>query len=358
MSATFVAAFGSEPAATAQAPARANLLGEHTDYNDGFVLPTPLPYVTTVSVGPGAQDGVIEAHAARFRETKTRPLDAPAAGDWLDYPLGCVRVLMKGGTPVPGLRLSIDSDIPMGAGISSSAALEVATLRALRQWLGLSLDDMAIAKLGQQAESSYVGMPCGIMDQMVSALGTPGQALFLDTRSLDHRLVGLPGSHRLAVVHSGVTHRLTEGGYRQRRSECEQAAAALGVRSLRELDVADLARVEALPEPLNRRARHVVTENRRVLDGVAALERGDAAAFGRLMVESHRSQQHDYAVSVPEIDALVDSALRHGAVGARLTGGGFGGCIIALIEDMAAWWPVVASENPAAKLIFPRSLTS
>lgn len=337
---------------SARAPARANMLGEHTDYNDGFVLPTPLPYFTTVTVAPGNQAGMIEAHAARFDQTLVRPLDSPRQGDWLDYPLGCVHTLRASGVDVPALRLTIESDIPMGAGISSSAALEVATLRALRRWLDLPLDDEAIALLGQRAEAEYVGMPCGIMDQMVSSLGTPGQALFLDTRSLTHRLIALPASHQLAVVHSGVTHRLTEGGYRQRRSECEQAAAALGVPSLR--DIEDLSRIDTLPEPLNRRARHVVTENRRVLDGVASLERGDAVRFGRLMVESHASQRDDYAVSVPEIDTLVDSALRHGAIGARLTGGGFGGCIIALVEDVTAWWPAVQADSPQAKLVFPR----
>jgi len=353
MSALFTDVFGAAPAADAKAPARANLLGEHTDYNDGFVLPTPLPYFTTVAVGPGPA-GTIEAHAARFGETLSRPLDAPPGGDWLDYVLGCVRVLAQEGVAVAGLRVAIESDVPMGAGISSSAALEVATLRALRQWLGLPLDDMTVARFGQRAESSFVGMPCGIMDQMVSSLGTPGQALFLDTRSLEHRLLPLPASHHLAVVHSGVSHRLTDSGYRQRRSECEAACVALGVPSLRALEVADLPAIEALPEPLNRRARHVVTENRRVLDGVAALERGDVASFGRLMVESHASQRDDYKVSVPEIDALVETALQHGAAGARLTGGGFGGCIIALVEDLAVWWSAVAAQHPNAWRVFPR----
>ncbi|HEY0833933.1 MAG TPA: galactokinase [Azospirillum sp.] len=353
MSDLFTTTFGTAPAATDKAPARANLLGEHTDYNNGFVLPTPLPYFTTVAVGPGAP-GEVEAHAAQFNETLTRRLDAEPNGDWLDYVLGCVRAIKPQGVPVEGLRVTIESDIPMGAGISSSAALEVATLRALRRWLELSIDDEMLARLGQRAESGYVGMPCGIMDQMVSSVGRTGAALFLDTLSLDYRHIPLPQSHQLAVVHSGVAHRLTDGGYRQRRSECEAAAAALNVGSLRALDVDDLPAIEALPEPLNLRARHVVTENRRVLDGVAALERGDVAAFGRLMVESHRSQRDDYAVSLPEIDALVKTAMTRGAVGARLTGGGFGGCIIALVPDVAAWWPAVAADHPDAWLVFPR----
>ncbi|HYH22466.1 MAG TPA: galactokinase [Azospirillum sp.] len=353
MSALFTKTFGTDAAATEKAPARANLLGEHTDYNNGFVLPTPLPYVTTVAVGPG-KPGEIEAHAAQFNETLTRRLDAPAHGDWLDYVLGCVKVIGQQGVPVEGLRVAIESDVPMGAGISSSAALEVATLRALRRWLELSIDDEMLARLGQRAESGYVGMPCGIMDQMVSSVGRPGTALFLDTLSLDYQHVPLPRSHQFAVVHSGVAHRLTDGGYRQRRSECEAAAAALNVGSLRALDVDDLPAVEALPEPLNRRARHVITENRRVLDGVVALRADDAQTFGKLMVESHRSQRDDYAVSLPEIDALVETALKHGAIGARLTGGGFGGCIIALVPDAKAWWPAVSADHPDAWLVFPR----
>jgi len=353
MSELFTKTFGTGPAATEKAPARANLLGEHTDYNDGFVLPTPLPYFTTVSVGPG-KPGEVEAFAAQFNETLTRRLDAPAHGDWLDYVLGCVRVVQQQRVPVEGLRVAIESDVPMGAGISSSAALEVATLRALRRWLELSIDDEMLARMGQRAESGYVGMPCGIMDQMVSSVGRPGAALFLDTRSSDYEHVPLPRSHEFAVVHSGVSHKLTDGGYRQRRTECEQAAAALNVASLRELDVDDLPAIEALPEPLSRRARHVITENRRVLDGMQALRAGDAQAFGRLMVESHRSQRDDYAVSVPEIDALVESALQRGALGARLTGGGFGGCIIALVSDAKAWWPAVQADHPNAWLVYPR----
>ncbi len=347
--------FGRDPDAVAEAPARANLLGEHTDYNGGFVLPTPLPYRTVVEVGAadGAVGGMLTMHATQFDETVERRLGEPRRGDWSDYVLGSVSVLAQKGIAVPPMRLAIDSDVPMGAGISSSAALEVAVLRAVRALLQVEVDDVTIAKLGQEAENGYVGMQCGIMDQMVSSLGTLGKALFLDTQDLTTELVDLPVDERVAIIHCGVAHKLTEGGYNTRRSECEAACQALGVANLRAVSMDGLDRVDALPEPLNRRARHVVTENQRVLDGVAALRGGDMARFGALMNDSHRSQRDDYEVSIPEIDALADSAQRHGAIGARLTGGGFGGSIVALVRkaDYDDWLAKVLADRPAAKPI-------
>jgi len=349
----FEKAFGTAPAVTATAPARANLLGEHTDYNDGFVLPTPLPYFTTVQIGLGPTPGQIDAYAARFDESLSRRIDVPKQGDWLDYVVGCFAQLAARGVEVPGLRIAVDSDVPMGAGISSSAALEVATLRAARDALNLELDDVELALMGQAAESQYVGMPCGIMDQMVSSLGTPGQALFLDTRTRQRKLLDLPAGYSVAVVHSGVSHQLTDGGYKQRLEECRTASKQLGVEWLRDLSPADLDRINALPEPLNRRARHVVTENQRVLDAVEALGRGDVATFGRLMVESHASQRDDYKVSVPAVDRLVESGLKHGAIGARLTGGGFGGSIVALVETgrLAEWQRAVTAECEGSRAL-------
>ncbi len=351
----FQTVFGSAPDAEAQAPARANLLGEHTDYNDGFVLPTPLAYRTVVEAGTdeGAEGGSLTMHAAQFGETVQRRLGEPRRGDWTDYVLGSVSVLAEQGVTVPALRIAIDSDVPMGAGISSSAALEVSVLRAARSLLGLDIDDVTIARLGQKAENSYVGMQCGIMDQMVSSLGTFGKALFLDTRDMATELVDLPADERIAIIHCGVAHKLTEGGYNTRRRECEAACQALGIASLRDIGTDALDRIDVLPDPLNRRARHVVTENQRVLDGVAALKSGDIARFGALMNASHASQRDDYEVSIPEIDALADSAQRHGAIGARLTGGGFGGSIVALVPeaDYDDWLAKVLKDRPAAKPI-------
>ena len=355
MSGVFQTVFGRAPDVEEQAPARANLLGEHTDYNDGFVLPTPLTYRTVVEAGAddGASGGTLTMHAAQFGETVQRRLGEPRRGDWTDYVLGSVSVLAEQGIAVPPMRLAIDSDVPMGAGISSSAALEVSVLRAVRALLRIDIDDVTIARLGQQAENSYVGMQCGIMDQMVSSLGTPGKALFLDTRDLTTDLVDLPADERVAIIHCGVAHKLTEGGYNARRQECEAACKALGVGSLRAIGVEELDRLDGLPDPLNRRARHVVTENQRVLDGVVALRAGDIARFGALMNDSHRSQRDDYEVSIPEIDALAESAQRHGAIGARLTGGGFGGSIVALVPSAAydEWLAKVLADRPDARPI-------
>ncbi|MCS7067634.1 MAG: galactokinase [Meiothermus sp.] len=322
--------FGTEPSVRASAPGRVNLLGEHTDYNGGFVFPTPLPYQTTLEAS--AAEG-LEVYAENFGERKSRGLDQPKQGDWLDYLAGCVWVLRQHGHRVAGLRAYVRSEVPMSGGLSSSAALEVATLRALRELYRLPLDDVQIALLAQQAEVEYVGVRCGIMDQMASSVGRLGYGLFLDTQTLTTRLAPLPKGYRVAVVDSGIPRRLAESGYNTRRSECEQACAQLGVGSLRELSPADLPRINALPEPLNRRARHVVSENQRVLEGVEALEQGDIRRFGELMVASHISLRDDYQVSIPELDQLVEAELRHGAVGARLTGAGFGGATVALVAE-------------------------
>ncbi|HET8728513.1 MAG TPA: galactokinase [Alphaproteobacteria bacterium] len=355
MTSLFETVFGAPPEAVGRAHARANLLGEHTDYNGGFVLPTPLRYETVVEVAEatGEAAGFVEAHSARFGETRTRRAGEPARGDWLDYVAGCLWGLAQEGYDLPPLRFAIDGTVPMGAGISSSAALEVAVLRAVRALLKLPLGDGALARLGQRAENDYVGMRCSIMDQMVASLGTPGRALFLDTRSMTSELVDLPAGHRIAVVHCGTAHRLTAGDYNTRQRECEEACRLLGIASLRDLSPDDLDRTRALPDPLSRRTRHVMTENQRVLDGVRALAHRDWPGFGRLMDESHASQRDDYEVSIPEINALVEAAKRHGALGARLTGGGFGGSIVALVEAFryADWLAHVLADRPEAREI-------
>ena len=354
-------AFDTDPAAVASAPGRANLLGEHTDYNDGFVLPTALADRTAVAIGrggDGGRAGTVEAVSATMGVSAADAIEGGRRGDWLDYPLGCLRALrdaghLTDGAAVGGLRLAIATTLPLGAGVSSSAALEVAVLRAARNLLGLAIDGVEIAKLGRIAEREHVGMPCGIMDQMVASLGDPGHALLLDTRDLTHELVPLPAGHRVAVVHCGVGHKLVEGGYEQRVWECQAACRSLEVASLRELATDDLPRIEALENPLNRRARHVVTENQRTLEGAAALSHGDPVRFGKLMIESHLSQRDDYRVSIPEIDALVDAALMEGALGARLTGGGFGGSIVALVEDARfdTWRQGVQARRPESRLV-------
>jgi galactokinase len=248
---------------------------------------------------------------------------------------------------VQGFDLALASDVPLGSGLSSSAALEVSLLRALRQLQGLPIDDLTIAMLGRAAETDFVGAPIGIMDQMASSLAHPGVALFIDTRTLETAPVALPAGVELIVLDSGVSHNHAHGDYRTRRAECERAAARLGVAELRDVGVHDLARVAALPPPLDRRARHVVMENQRVLDAVAAMRAGDAVALGILFSQSHASQRDDYDCSVPEVDLLVDIAQADPAVfGARLTGGGFGGAIVALARagDAVAAAARVAAE--------------
>ncbi|HWJ07097.1 MAG TPA: galactokinase [Steroidobacteraceae bacterium] len=332
MSATslFVRRFRFEPQVTAQASGRVNLLGEHTDYNDGFVLPTALGLRTEVAVARSRDD--------RFRFTSEnlsgddatveyRAGETPPAG-FGRYVQGCIEVLRERGAEIPPIVVAVHSNLPMGAGLSSSAALEIAVLRALRELFGLDIDDVTMARLGQRAEIEFAGVRCGILDQMAVSVGQPGQLLFLDTRSLEARLVPFPASSDIAIFDSGVPRTLAASGYNERRQECETAARMLGVASLR--DATDAAAIEALPEPWRRRARHVLTENRRVLDAASGV---DAEQFGRLMLESHRSLRDDYEVSVPALDALVETLVEQGGVhGCKLTGAGFGGAVVALVD--------------------------
>lgn len=345
----FQEVFGVLPEASAQAPGRVNLLGEHTDYQEGYVLPTPLPLF--VHVEAGRAEGRVEAYSETLKELRTRPLGSPPQGDFLDYLLGVVWALQEGGHPVPGARFHVRSEVPIGAGLSSSAALEVAALKALRALYRLPLSDLEVALLAQKAEVAYVGVRCGIMDQMAASLGEVGKALFLDTRTLAHENLPLPPGARVAVLDLGLERRLAEAGYNARRQEAEEAARRLGVRSLR--DVGDLCLVESLPPPLDRRARHIVGENLRVLRGVEALRRGDARALGELMVQSHRSLAQDYEVSLPELDNLVEAALEAGAYGAKLTGAGFGGAVVALVPEarLAAFREALLARFP--RLRFP-----
>jgi galactokinase len=328
----FLHEFEFAPEVTASAPGRVNLLGEHTDYNDGLVLPTAISLSTHVAIG--------ESRDRRFHFLSQ---DVPGDGARVDvddgeqppegygrYVHGCVEVLRHSGYLVGPCCVAIRSTVPIGAGLSSSAALEVAVLRALRTLHGLDCDDVMIARLAQRAEIEYAGVQCGIMDQMTSSVGEPGQLLFLDTRSLESRLVPFPAGTEIAVLDSGVPRTLATSGYNERRRECEDAARALDVASLR--DVAEPARVEALPSPLRERARHVLTENARVLQAVS--ESVDAASFGHLMNESHRSLRDDFQVSVPALDALVDCVVaQNGVYGCKLTGAGFGGACVALLKE-------------------------
>jgi len=325
MNPDFESLFGGPPQAQAQAPGRVNLLGEHTDYNDGFVLPVAIPQQTRVAMRRNGKSE-FTLHAAELGSAVTFTLDGRPNEHFASYVYGCLRLVQQEGAQVPPLDIHVASDVPMGVGLSSSAALEVATLRCLRQLLNIELDDVRVAQLAQQAEIEYAGVRCGIMDQMASSLADTTRALLLDTRSLERRSVALPQGSAVLVLDSGVARSLAASGYNERRAECEEAARLMGVASLREVE--HLERLEGLPDKLMRRARHVFTENARVLKAVDCTT---PQAFGELMNASHASLRDDYEVSTPELDHLVALLqAQPGVFGARLTGAGFGGACVAL----------------------------
>jgi galactokinase len=333
--ASFEELFGRPAEVRADAPGRVNLIGEHTDYNGGFVLPLAIPQRTRVELAR-RDDSLVRAASVTLRKNprgEYRLGEENKVRGWLDYIQGVTETLRLGGYRLAGFDLRIDSDIPAGSGLSSSAALEVSLLRGLRQAFDLEINDVEIALAGQRAENDFVGAPVGVMDQMASSLADDKSALFLDTRSLRHERVVLPPAAELVVINSGVSHSIATGEYRVRRQECERAAELLGVKQLRDLENQDLWRLASLPEPLDRRARHVITENARVRAAVAAIREVDLPRLGKLLVASHESLRDDYEVSVPEIDLLVDLARAEPDVyGARITGGGFGGSIVAVAK--------------------------
>jgi galactokinase len=331
---TFQSLFGRAPTVSADAPGRVNLIGEHTDYNGGYVLPTAIPQRTRVKLAARSDQTVRVWSSAKRKfggiQSYTLGAEAPRR-DWLDYLQGVTQILRSESCKLQGFEARIESEVPLGSGLSSSASLTVSLMRALRRAFCLALEDLKIARLAQRVENEFVGARVGIMDPMAASLADAGTALFLDARTLAYERVPLPAGADLVVLHSGVAHRLAGGDYNKRRSECEQACGLLGVRQLRDLSAGDLARVAALPEPLNRRARHVITENDRVLAAVAAMRSANLTLLGQLFYASHASMRDDYQVSVPEIDLIVELARADQAIyGARLTGGGFGGSVVML----------------------------
>ncbi|MDB5756043.1 MAG: galK [Massilia sp.] len=320
--------FGGPPQVHASAPGRVNLLGEHTDYNDGFMLPVATPQRTEVAIGPSG-DGQFHIHSATLGETVEYPHGGHPPHGFASYIDGCISLLEQEGFEVPPLRIHVSTELPVGAGLSSSAALEVATLRALRSLLAIEFDDVRLARLAQRAEIEYAGVHCGIMDQMAASLADQRHMLFIDARSLMHELLPLPPTSELIVIDSGVPRTLAASKYNERRAECEQAARLLGVRALR--DVTTLERVAELGSPLRERVRHVVSEDLRVLEAAAGVP---AARFGALMDASHASLRDDYEVSITELDELA-ACLRDTpqVYGARLTGAGFGGACVALCRE-------------------------
>ena len=329
---SFEAVFGGVPAAIGHAPGRVNLLGEHTDYNDGFVLPIAIPQQTHVAIRRRSGTA-FSLYSATLDRTATFALDAPPLDHFATYVYGCIAEVRTAGFEVPTLDIHLSSTVPIGVGLSSSAALEVATLRALRILLTLPFDDVAIAQLAQRAEVKHAGVHCGLMDQMAASLANTTQALFLDTRTLERRLLVLPPDSAVLVLDSGVARSLATSAFNQRRAECEEAAQRLCVHALRDVDISELSRIDVLDYPLRSRARHVITENARVLQ---AMQTSNPSDFGLLMNASHASLRDDFEVSVPALNRLVALLQAEPEVyGARLTGAGFGGACVALCNDQA-----------------------
>ncbi|SCL27151.1 galactokinase [Micromonospora nigra] len=350
----FRSRYAGEPTGRWAAPGRANLIGEHTDYNDGFVLPFALPLRTVVAAAPGPDDqwtvwSELSGEAVTF--TAADASEPGRVGGWAAYVAGVVWALRAAGHRLPGARLAVASDVPLGSGLSSSAALEAAVLAALVDLGGLDLPAEQQPRLAQRAENDYVGAPTGIMDQSAVIRCRAGHALFLDCRdeSVEHIPFDLDAAGlAVLVVDSRAPHRHADGEYASRRASCEQAAALLGVAALRDVPADGLTEAwERLPDDeIRRRVRHVVAENQRVLDTVALLRAGRVREVGPLLTASHASMRDDFEITVPEIDTAVEAALAAGAWGARMTGGGFGGCVLALVDADGAD-PVAAAVTAA-----------
>ena len=330
-----------EDVTVTKASGRVNLIGEHTDYNDGYVMPIPLDMHVWVA-GNIREDNLLRIYAADYGEWAEFDLTSMEYDSerlWVNYPQGVAWALTENGHELKGANLVISGDVPIGAGLSSSAALEVASIRMFRELSGLNLDPIEVAYTGKKAENEFVGVQSGIMDQFVASLGVPGSALFIDCRTDEYRPIPLPSGTRVIVVDTAVKRELAASAYNKRRSQCEQGVGILGdhipsVSALRDVSPGDLSRLgHLLPDVVLRRCRHVVEENARVLEAVKALGSGDAAGLGMLMDASHESLRTDYEVSSDELDALVEAAREiPGTIGARMTGAGFGGCTVNLVK--------------------------
>lgn len=324
-----------------RAPGRVNLIGEHTDYNDGFVMPSAIEYYVWVAIAP-RPDRRLVVHSLNFGKKAEIDLEDRAPQprkDWSDYVQGVALMLGRSGKHLKGANLIIRGDVPIGSGLSSSAAIEVSTGFALLKNSGIEVERVDLARLAQRAENEFVGARCGIMDQFVSCNGSAGHALMLDCRSLEYKLLPVPSRVSLVICNTMVKHELASGEYNTRRSECEQGVRLLArslpkICALRDVSLEELkAHRQELPETVYRRCLHVVSENARVTDAAAALDRGDLEEFGKLMADSHRSLRDDYKVSCDELDLMVELAGKQkGVFGARMTGGGFGGCTINLVK--------------------------
>jgi galactokinase len=341
LQAEFERSYSARPAIF-RAPGRVNLIGEHTDYNDGFVMPAAIGFYTWIA-GGARHDRTLHVRSEEFRETVDLPLDSlagPPRKHWSDFVRGVAAVLQSHGAHLSGANLIIQGQVPMGAGLSSSASLEVATGLALLSVSNAEVPQLELVKICQRAEHEYVGTRCGIMDQFIAVFGRSGHALMLDCRTLEYQTLAIPADARLVICNSMVKHVLASGEYNRRRADCEAGVNIFReslpqVHALRDVSVADLANhAKELPDVVYRRCRHVISENQRVLDAAEALRASDLGGFGALMYESHRSLREDYEVSCTELDLLVEIASScEGVYGSRMTGGGFGGCTITLVQS-------------------------
>ncbi|MHA7880759.1 MAG: galactokinase [Saccharospirillum sp.] len=334
--------YSKAPQACFQAPGRVNLIGEHTDYNDGFVLPAAIDYHTVIAASPRADRRVslvaLDLNEARSEFDLDKPIDKDPGAPWSDYVRGVCKVLLSEGYRLRGADLVITGNVPQGAGLSSSASLEIVTAKAMTGISGEPLDGTRAALIGQQAENRFVGCQCGIMDQLISAKGQTGHAALIDCRSLATRRVPMPADAAIVIINSNVKRGLVDSEYNLRREQCETAARALGVTALRD---ASLTQLEAsrfdMTETVYRRARHVITENERTVQAADALANADWPRISQLMAASHASMRDDFEITVPPIDglvAMIADTIGHSG-GVRMTGGGFGGCVVALVPD--AW---------------------
>lgn len=345
----FRAKFDSAPSAKRFTPGRVNLIGEHTDYNGGAVLPTALPLGISAAMSP-RRDNQVHIISDKFETIAKRDLSEKADDSWSDYVLGAVKIANEAGLMSGGANIALQSNLSFGAGISSSAATAVGILKLAREIKGSSESDTDISVLARKVETDFIGMPCGIMDQMAVAIAHPGQALHLNTATLDYDLVDIPEDYHMAVVHSGVFRKLSEGRYKIRKEECDVVKAAAGREDICLLSDEDLAALTSLDDHIYRRAKHCVTEHRRTEKAAIALGASDMDTLGALMNESQISMRDDFEITVPDIDAICDTAVELGALGARMTGGGFGGCIVACVPkaELESWKTKLLSAHEKA----------
>ena len=341
--------FGRNHAASGTAPGRVNLIGEHVDYNGGTVLPMALACRCVAEIAPN-KENMLQIAASRYEDMVERSVNEGATGHWSDLVVGSVQKARELGLVDTGLDIYVESTVPGGAGVSSSAAVATAVLRAIMELGGAEVSPVETAMAARAVENDYIGVPCGIMDQMAVGLLQAGEALALNTKDMTTETIGVPQGWEFCVLHSGTHRLLSDGRYQERFAECAEAAKTLGVGHLCDGALDDIKR---LPEGLQKRARHVISEHARTCRAIDAMEAGDLDAFGTLMNDSHTSYASDFEASTPIIDKLVDGARGHGAVGARLTGGGFGGCIVCLLPSHQAddWKKTMVEYFPETWLV-------